>query len=91
MGVLVPPKTFQKWQAVINNSKCVQRIKELRGMAQKMMPPPTVEIAEGLTSIITDMHQIDMLTIFLLDMNEAEPLDCDSVAVVKIDGPMETA
>jgi hypothetical protein len=91
MGVLVPPTTFRKWQAVINNSKCVQRVKELRHMASKMLPPPTESIAETYVATLTDMHQIDILTNFLLDVNQSDPLECDSVAVVKIDGPMETA
>lgn len=78
MGDLVPPSTFRKWQAVINNSKCVERVKELRSMAMKMFPPPTLTIGEGLNGTISDMHQIDLLTNFLLDMNEAEPLDSDS-------------
>jgi hypothetical protein len=89
MDNLVPPSVFRKWQAVINNSKCVERIKALRGMAAKMSPPPTIEIFDTLNGTVADMHQIDLLTNFLLDMNQAEPLDCDSV--VKVDGPMETA
>ena len=89
MGILVEPEIFRKWQAVINNSKCVERIKELRGMALKMLPAPTLQIQEGYDSTVTDMHQIDILTNFLLDMNHAEPLESDSV--VKVDEPMETA
>ena len=87
MGVLVPPTTFRKWQAVINNSKCVERVTELRNMRNVLaLNRVTLEEHEEFVNTEISMQQIDLFTNFLLDMNNAEPLDSDSVL---IDGPMK--
>jgi hypothetical protein len=72
MGERVPATIFRKWQAVINNSKCVARIKELMALRNRIAPTSSKPLDAGIA-------QIDLLTNYLLDMNQAEPLESDSV------------
>jgi hypothetical protein len=85
-GKLVGPEIFRRWQAVINNSRVVQRVSDLR-LKRNILAMNRVSIEEHEEFIIIEkeMAQMDLLTNFLLDMNHAEPLDSDSVL---IDGPL---
>jgi hypothetical protein len=79
MGDLVPATIFRKWQAVINNSKCVARIKELLALRNRIAPTVvSVEDINQFNALAAGIAQIDLLTTYLLDMNQAEPLDSDS-------------
>ena len=87
MVILVEPKIFRKWQAVINNSKCVARVTDLRNKRNLLaLNRVTLEEHEEFVYTEVAMQQIDLLTNFLLDMNHAEPLDSDSTL---IDGPID--
>ena len=79
MGDLVPPTMFKKWQAVINNSRVVKRVSDLRLKRNILaMNRVSVEDHEKFITIEKEMAQMDTLTNFLLDMNHAEPLELDS-------------
>jgi hypothetical protein len=81
MGDLVPATIFRKWQAVINNSKCVARIKELLALRNRIAPTVvSVEDINQFNALAAGIAQIYLLTNYLLDMNQAEPLESDSVA-----------
>jgi hypothetical protein len=81
MGELVPASIFRKWQAVINNSKVVERITALRLERNILsLNRVTVEDHARFVEIEEDMRDADMYTTYLLDMNQAEPLESDSVA-----------
>jgi hypothetical protein len=81
MGELVPASIFRKWQAVINNSKVVERITALRLERNILsLNRVTVEDHARFVEIEEDMRDADMYTNYLLDMNQAEPLESDSVA-----------
>jgi hypothetical protein len=81
MGDLVPATIFRKWQAVINNSKVVERITALRLERNILsLNRVTVEDHARFVEIEEDMRDADMYTNYLLDMNQAEPLESDSVA-----------
>lgn len=89
MGVLVEGKTFSSWKAVVNNSKCVERVMIYRSLATVAFPQiVTVEDQNQYDALMRAMAQIDLLTNYLLDINQAEPLESDSTL---IDGPMEVA
>jgi hypothetical protein len=76
MGDLVEPDIFLKWQAVINNSRVVKRVSDLRLKRNILaMNRVSVEDHEKFITIEKEMAQMDTLTNFLLDMNHAEPLD----------------
>ena len=78
-GELVGPEVFRKWQAVINNSKVVERVSELRALETKVFPTlVSKEDWEQYHYLIAEMAQADMFTNFLLDMNHVEPLESDS-------------
>lgn len=81
MGNLVSPEVFKKWQAIINNSKCVERVIEIREEYRKDFPQITLKARSHAQFLIVQADQIDLFTNFLLDMNEAEPLLSDSIEV----------
>jgi hypothetical protein len=82
MGILVPPKVFRQWQAIINNSKCVERVKELVALRNRVAPTVvSVEDINQFNALVVGIAQIDLLTNYLLDSNDAEPALLDSVEV----------
>ena len=78
MGELVKPQVFRKWQAVLNNHRCVQRVVELRQEARKLFPPVTAQMQITYEEILRDIHMLDILTNYLLDINYTEPAESDS-------------
>ena len=87
-GELVGPEVFRRWQAVINNSRCVSRVTDIRQEYRSGFPYVVLEDFEKAENLLKEAQQIDLLTNFLLDINHTEPLESDSV---KKPGPKETA
>lgn len=76
MGELVAPEVFRKWQAILNNSRCVERVKTYRVLATKVIPQiVSVEDQQQYNALMNAMAQIDLLTNYLLDINYAEPAE----------------
>ena len=70
MGELIEPEVFSAHQADLNNDRCIARVRELRSEHNKLFPPPTVGAADTCTHLQKEMQQIDLLTMFLLDIND---------------------
>lgn len=71
MGELIGPEVFRKHQAEANNLRCIARVRELRSECKMLTPPPTLGAKQLIEQLCSEMQQIDLLTMFLLEISGA--------------------